>query len=902
MNIATTARPSPTTAEARASRLSIRSLLIWLTTSLLLTGLAGSAIAQETCNSPNQTSDYILGRGDTSGLAMHWYSGLVWKRCPAGQTWNGSACTGPAKQRPWNHLVWEYLPKQFDALHQWWLPFSPPDEPIFLPPLSYLPPPSNRLLTGGWRMPYITELRDLSGNCAAGPAINRSVFPSVSSSWYLWSASPDYHESRNAWAMGANRGNIEVYERYYQDQTLSVRGGQPFRALTSSATRTLPHFSVELFGPFTLNASTSGSSNTAWGGARISGAGNPLFQVNSNGLWVREAIVKSGDTILVLLTSGDAGSSRTATLRLRSGETYGTNDLAHNAGTEHTKMRETTANFTLNVLDVYTLKYNAGTGGSLSGNTSQTVIEGGNGSTVTAVANANYQFTGWNDGVTTAARTDTNVQASINVNAQFVIKSYTVTFKDWNGTTLKTQTVNHGSAATAPANPGRSGYSFSGWDKSFSNVTGNLAVTAQYSINQYTVSFNSQGGSAVAPITQNFGTTVTVPPAPSRTGHVFSSWNTAANGNGTSRAPGSSFTMPAQNQILYGIWTINNYAVTASTTGNGSITPASQTADHGDSAYFTVTPDTNYNVGSLSGDTCTPTHVSDNDWVATNITAECTVTANFDINQYVVRFEDWDGTTLDTQNVDHGDTAAAPADPARTGYTFSAWDAPFNNINADLTVTAQYTINQYSVTASSSGDGNITPASQSVEYEAIAQVTVTPDSGHRLKNIQTDNCTPSDTGNGIWTAIITEDCHVSAEFEPVADVWIHPSTQATHLFPGERVVFALNVGNDGPEPATAALLTWVAPVSLLNPAWRCEAAAPAICPQQEGAGDLNLQLDLPVSGHLFFLVDAEVAAGSGGEISVSADIAPGLEHDPDLSNNQTDQILPISGIHRDGFE
>ena len=60
------------------------------------------------------------------------------------------------------------------------------------------------------------------------------------------------------------------------------------------------------------------------------------------------------------------------------------------------------------------------------------------------------------------------------------ITSYTVTFKDWDGTTISTQDVSPGSAATAPTPPIRDGYDFTGWDTDFSNVTGNLTVTAQY--------------------------------------------------------------------------------------------------------------------------------------------------------------------------------------------------------------------------------------------------------------------------------------------------------------------------------------------------------------------------------------------------------------------------------------
>lgn len=57
---------------------------------------------------------------------------------------------------------------------------------------------------------------------------------------------------------------------------------------------------------------------------------------------------------------------------------------------------------------------------------------------------------------------------------------YTVVFKDYDGTVLKTCTVEKGGSATAPAAPTRSGYTFDGWDKDFSNVTSNLIVTAKY--------------------------------------------------------------------------------------------------------------------------------------------------------------------------------------------------------------------------------------------------------------------------------------------------------------------------------------------------------------------------------------------------------------------------------------
>ena len=60
--------------------------------------------------------------------------------------------------------------------------------------------------------------------------------------------------------------------------------------------------------------------------------------------------------------------------------------------------------------------------------------------------------------------------------------TYTVTFVDYNGTVLKTETVESGKDATAPSAPSRKGYIFTGWSDTYSNVTAKLEVTAQYSI------------------------------------------------------------------------------------------------------------------------------------------------------------------------------------------------------------------------------------------------------------------------------------------------------------------------------------------------------------------------------------------------------------------------------------
>lgn len=74
----------------------------------------------------------------------------------------------------------------------------------------------------------------------------------------------------------------------------------------------------------------------------------------------------------------------------------------------------------------YTLKYAAGEGGGVTGETEQVVKEGEDGSTVTAVADFGYKFVKWSDGVTTAERTDREVSEDITVTAEFEFDNMTV--------------------------------------------------------------------------------------------------------------------------------------------------------------------------------------------------------------------------------------------------------------------------------------------------------------------------------------------------------------------------------------------------------------------------------------------------------------------------------------------
>ncbi|MCL2529001.1 MAG: InlB B-repeat-containing protein [Coriobacteriia bacterium] len=115
-----------------------------------------------------------------------------------------------------------------------------------------------------------------------------------------------------------------------------------------------------------------------------------------------------------------------------------------------------------------------------------------------------------------------------------------------------------------------------------------------------------------------------------------------------------------------------------------------------------------------------------------NVTSNLTVMALHTLipvpPTFTVTFVDWDGSVLAVRSgIAYGGTATAPADPARTGYTFAGWDMPFNNVTADLTATALYTAipPTYTVTFVD-WDGTVLAVRTGIAYGGAATAPANP--------------------------------------------------------------------------------------------------------------------------------------------------------------------------------
>ena len=308
-----------------------------------------------------------------------------------------------------------------------------------------------------------------------------------------------------------------------------------------------------------------------------------------------------------------------------------------------------------------------------------------------------YTFNGWYDNenltgspVTAISNTETGNKEYW---AKWEINQYTITVKPENGKADITITQDYGTPITSPADPIREGYTFIGWDREIPKTVPaeNITVTAQWEINQYTIAFDTAGGSEIAPITQDYGTNITAPADPTRKGYTFKGWD--------KEIPE---TMPAENITVKAQWEINRYTITFDTAGGSEI--ASITQDYGTNITAPANP-TRKGYTFKGWDKEIPETMP-----AENIT----VKAQWEINQYTIAFDTNGGSEIAPITQDYGTEITAPDNPTREGYTFIGWDRDIPEIMPaeNITVTAQWEINRYTITFDTAGGSEIASITQ----------------------------------------------------------------------------------------------------------------------------------------------------------------------------------------------
>jgi uncharacterized repeat protein (TIGR02543 family) len=191
-----------------------------------------------------------------------------------------------------------------------------------------------------------------------------------------------------------------------------------------------------------------------------------------------------------------------------------------------------------------------------------------------------HVFAGW----FTAASGGTRVTAATAVTADatwyahWTAKTYTVTFRGWDGRPLgPPQKVAHGAGAVAPDAPTRTGHTFVGWDRDFASVTADLTVTALYRAEACTVRLDASGGKvsgkAAASVKRAYGQTLGTLAKAVRTGYDFLGWYTGK----VKGTKAGSATKVSRNVTYYAHWKAKGPVVTLNANG-GKVGKAAATS------------------------------------------------------------------------------------------------------------------------------------------------------------------------------------------------------------------------------------------------------------------------------------------------------------------------------------
>ncbi len=215
----------------------------------------------------------------------------------------------------------------------------------------------------------------------------------------------------------------------------------------------------------------------------------------------------------------------------------------------------------------YTVTFDPGAHGSFDPGGApsvQDVAHGRDATAPTVKADKAYNFTGWD-------KAYDNIRADATITAQYKIKTFTVRFNAGkHGALAKgskaAQTVTYGKGAKAPGIIADEGYDFTGWDKKFDRVTGNLTITARYTLRTITVTFDpgthgSLAKTSPALLSQQvqYGGKATAPEVTPDEGYTFKGWD-------------SEFSKVTEDITISANYDAIEYTVSVIIQGNGRVT------------------------------------------------------------------------------------------------------------------------------------------------------------------------------------------------------------------------------------------------------------------------------------------------------------------------------------------
>ena len=428
------------------------------------------------------------------------------------------------------------------------------------------------------------------------------------------------------------------------------------------------------------------------------------------------------------------------------------------------------AQWSANATDTYSYTANGGSG------TVPAAGSGLDGTAITLAANPftypGHTFTGWSDGTLSYPAGSTyllsSVGAPILFSAQWSANATdTLTFNSEGGSAVSSESGLAGSTVTLPSAPTLAGYTFNGW---FAAPTGGSALTSPYtlagSVTLYaqwsanatdTLTFNSEGGSAVSSESGLAGTTVTLPSAPTLAGYTFNGWFAAPTG-------GSALTSPytlAGSVTLYAQWSANatdTYSYTAN--GGSGTVPAAGSGLDGTAITLAANPFT-YPGHTFTGwSDGTLSYPAGSTYLLSSVGAPILFSAQWSANATdTLTFNSEGGSAVSSESGLAGSTVTLPSAPTLAGYTFNGWFAAPTGGSA---LTSPYTLAgsmtlyaQWSANATDTLTFNSEGGSAVSSESGLAGTTVTLPSAPTLAGYTFNGWFAAPTGGSALTSPYT---------------------------------------------------------------------------------------------------------------------------------------------------
>ena len=288
------------------------------------------------------------------------------------------------------------------------------------------------------------------------------------------------------------------------------------------------------------------------------------------------------------------------------------------------------------------------------------------------------------------------VSTNVTLTATWTVNSLAITYAagtSGSGSAPSSPTaVDYGSTFTTPSNTfSRTNYSFAGWSDGVNvyaagatypvsgTVTTAITLTATWSLNSVTITYNSQGGSSVSNGSVNIGASITsAPTAPTKSGYTFSGWSDTLTG--------TLITFPylhgqTSNFSLYAIWVSNSLTITYDALGGSSVTTGSTVTEGTISIAPTPPTKSNY---TFAGWSTTNGGSAISFPYAHGNTSNFTLYARWTANVYTLTYfynSATGGNTTETATATTGGSSITLPTPTRTGYTFAGWysESTFTN-------------------------------------------------------------------------------------------------------------------------------------------------------------------------------------------------------------------------------